>query len=72
MFTLFFNKEKVTDFEQAKASNSALFGAYFRSMLSKHIYISPSPFEGNFISEAHSEETLNRTLAAISDSLRLL
>ena len=72
MFTLFFNKEKVTDFEQAKASNSALFGAYFRSMLSKQIYISPSQFEGNFISEAHSEETLNRTLAAISDSLRLL
>ncbi|MCH8218027.1 MAG: glutamate-1-semialdehyde 2,1-aminomutase [Planctomycetes bacterium] len=65
MFTLFFGVEKVTDFGSAIKSNTARYGAYFGHMLHSGVYLPPSQFEANFLSTAHSERDLARTLKVI-------
>jgi glutamate-1-semialdehyde 2,1-aminomutase len=60
MFTLFFTPDKVCSFEDAKKSDQQRFARFFRYMLSNGFYISPSQFEANFISVAHSRKELDR------------
>jgi glutamate-1-semialdehyde 2,1-aminomutase len=64
MFTLFFTANDVVDFESAKSSDTALFGEYFRKMLEAGIYLPPSQFEAAFISAAHTERDIEKTLIA--------
>ena len=64
MFTLFFTAEKVVDYDSAKKANTALFGRYFGEMLSRGIYLPPSQFEAAFISAAHTDREIGRTLRA--------
>jgi glutamate-1-semialdehyde 2,1-aminomutase len=64
MFTVFFTERSVTDFESAKASDTAQFNAHFQSMLKQGIYLAPSQFEAAFISTAHSVEDIDRTVVA--------
>ncbi len=70
MFTLFFNERPVQNFADAKRSDQQRFARYFRSMLAHGIYVSPSQFEGNFLSQAHSQEQLEQVLNAISATLK--
>jgi glutamate-1-semialdehyde 2,1-aminomutase len=65
MFTLFFSKNDIHNFEDAKNSDTERFGEFYRKMLDAGIYLSPSPFEANFISSAHSQEDLLKTLSII-------
>lgn len=58
MFTLFFTKNKVSSFADAKNTDQERFACFFRFMLAHNIYVSPSQFEANFISEAHSNDEL--------------
>jgi glutamate-1-semialdehyde 2,1-aminomutase len=58
LFTLFFTKEKVNSFEDAQQCDRKRFAAFFRYMLSNHIYISPSQFEANFLSLKHKKKEL--------------
>jgi glutamate-1-semialdehyde 2,1-aminomutase len=60
MFTLFFSEHEVSSFEDVKKCNQERFGHFFRYMLRNHFYISPSQFEANFISTAHSDRDLER------------
>lgn len=60
MFTLFFTEKEVCSFEDVKRTDQERFARFFRYMFAHHFYISPSPFEANFISIAHSEKELNR------------
>jgi glutamate-1-semialdehyde 2,1-aminomutase len=69
MFTLFFNEEKVRNFEDTKRSDQKRFARYFQNMLSRGIYVSPSQYEGNFISEVHTPEILNNVLKCIEESI---
>ncbi|MBQ5477900.1 MAG: glutamate-1-semialdehyde 2,1-aminomutase, partial [Bacteroidaceae bacterium] len=48
MFTLFFNKSEVHNFQDTKRSDPARFARYFNNRLQRGIYVSPSQFEGNF------------------------
>lgn len=64
MYTLFFNEEKVTDFNSAKASDLTLFGAYFQAMLKRGIYLAPSQFESLFLSYALTDEIVDQIIAA--------
>ena len=64
MFTLFFTKEKVSDYETAKKSNTALFGKYFNTMLEQGVYLAPSQFEAMFISNAIGKEEIDKILNA--------
>lgn len=69
MFTLFFNDREVRNFSDTRHSDQEHFSRYFRRMLSHGIYVSPSQFEGNFISETHSPEILDYVLKSIEESI---
>jgi glutamate-1-semialdehyde 2,1-aminomutase len=67
MFGLFFTPGPVRDLEGARAGDRRLFASYFAAMMERGVYLAPSPFESNFLSTAHSEADIDRTIAA-SDS----
>ena len=69
MFTFFFTESPVTDWESAKRCNTARFGAFFRRMLDAGIYLAPSQFEAAFISAAHTEADIEKTIAAARAAL---
>ena len=69
MFTMFFNDKPVRNFQDTKRSDQERFARYFRNMLSRGIYVSPSQFEGNFISETHTPEILDYVLESIAESI---
>ena len=72
MGSFFFTDRPVTDFETAKASDENLFKRYFRSMLDQGIYLAPSPYEVTFLSTAHSEKTVRKTIECASIALKNL
>lgn len=72
MICLFFTGEKVTSFEQAQTADTERFARYFRNMMEQGISIAPSQFEGMFVSTAHSEEDIDRTLEANRRALQEL
>jgi glutamate-1-semialdehyde 2,1-aminomutase len=69
MFTWFFTPDPATDWDSASKSDTAAFGRFFRGMLNAGIYLPPSQFEAAFLSAAHTEEDVQKTLAAAKDSL---
>ncbi len=69
MLTLFFTKDKVTDFNSAIKSDTKLYGKYFHEMLKRGIYLPPAQFEAFFVSTAHSKEDLDKTIKANYDAL---
>ena len=70
MFTLFFTNERVVDYETAKTSDTKKFASYFSSMLDQGIYLAPSQFEAAFMSAAHSDKDIERTIKASEIALR--
>ena len=63
MFGLFFSAEQqVTTFAQVMQCDQALFKRFFHAMLEAGIYLAPSAFEAGFVSAAHSDEDLDKTL----------
>jgi glutamate-1-semialdehyde 2,1-aminomutase len=64
MFTWFFNPEPVTDWDSATKSDVAGFGRFFREMLDAGIYLPASQFEAAFLSTAHSEADISKTIDA--------
>ena len=72
MFTFFFTDQPVTDYESAKRSDTAKFGKFFRLMLERGIYLAPSQFEAAFLSAAHTEEDIAKTVAAARESFEQL
>jgi len=64
MFSVFFTTTEVVDFDTAKTCNTQRFNAHFHSMLQRGIYLAPSQFEAAFISAAHTEADIDRTIAA--------
>jgi glutamate-1-semialdehyde 2,1-aminomutase len=63
MGSLFFSPEPVRDFSTAKQGNIHLFPAYYKRMRDQGIYLAPSPFEASFLSAAHTEEVIRKTIA---------
>ena len=69
MYSLFFTDQKVTNFEIAKSTDAQLFGAYFRGMLSRGIYLAPSQFESLFISNVIQSAEVAAILKATEEVL---
>lgn len=63
--SLFMTKELVVDYTSAKTSDTKAFAEYFKYMLSQGIHMAPSQFEAMFLSAAHTEEDIEKTLEAI-------
>ncbi|WP_394119724.1 glutamate-1-semialdehyde 2,1-aminomutase [Planococcus donghaensis] len=64
MIGFFFTNEEVVDFETAKTSDTELFADYYRLMAEEGIFLPPSQFEGMFLSTAHTEEHIAKTVEA--------
>jgi glutamate-1-semialdehyde 2,1-aminomutase len=67
--TLFFSADPVTDFASASACDTAAHARFCRAMLDRGVYPPPSQFEAWFVSLAHDEGTIDRTLEAAAASL---
>lgn len=72
MFTTFFTDQEVIDWETAKTSNTEFFGRFFRAMLAEGVYLAPSQFEAAFIGFAHTDELIDRTIAAAERAFKSL
>jgi len=72
MFTLFFSDHEIRNFEDVKRSDTERFAKFFRALLAQNIYFSPSAFEANFISAAHTAQQLEQTLQTIKQVLTLI
>jgi glutamate-1-semialdehyde 2,1-aminomutase len=70
MFTLFFTRKEVTDYETAKSSDTRVFGEYFRRVLEQGVYLPPSQFETAFFSTVHSKADIEETIAASVRALK--
>jgi glutamate-1-semialdehyde 2,1-aminomutase len=69
LLTLFFSAGPVTDFAGASSCDLEAHAAFCRAMLSRGVYLPPSQFEAWFVSLAHDEGTVDRTLEAVAESL---
>jgi glutamate-1-semialdehyde 2,1-aminomutase len=67
MATAFFSSAPVTNFEQATSCDTDRYAAYFRHMLERGVYVPPSQFEAMFVSLAHGDEEIDRTVEAAAE-----
>ncbi len=72
MFTLFFTAEEVVDFATASQSDTALFARFFRGMLAAGINLAPAQFEAGFVSFAHTDADIARTVDTCGKVLKTL
>jgi glutamate-1-semialdehyde 2,1-aminomutase len=69
MLTLFFTPGPVTDYATAKTADTARFGAFFRKMRDRGVFLPPSQFEAMFVSLAHTDEDIDQICLAARASL---
>ena len=71
MFGIFFTQEsKVTNFAQATACDGERFKRFFHAMLKRGVYLAPSPFEAGFVSSAHGDDEIERTVATAAEAFK--
>jgi glutamate-1-semialdehyde 2,1-aminomutase len=70
MWTSFFTEEPVTNWATANKSNRELYGKFFHAMLAEGVYLAPSQFEAGFVSIAHTDEVIDKTIAAARKAFR--
>jgi glutamate-1-semialdehyde 2,1-aminomutase len=64
LFGFFFHPGPVRSYADAQKSDQRAFRAFFHAMLERGVYLAPSPFEAGFVTLAHGESELDRTLEA--------
>ena len=65
MFGLFFSDEKqITTYDQVMRCDTERFKRFYHRMLKQGVYLAPSAFEAGFLSDAHTDEDIERTIAA--------
>jgi glutamate-1-semialdehyde 2,1-aminomutase len=70
LVTIFFTSEPVRNYSDAKKSDTKRYAEFFRNMLEHGIFLAPSQYEAAFVSAAHTDADIDRTLAAAVNSLR--
>lgn len=65
MVGFFFTDKQVVDYDTAATSDLELFKKYYQGMIKEGIFLPPSQFEGVFLSTAHSDEDIERTIEAV-------
>ncbi len=68
MFTPFFTRNRVIDYRTARSADTDLYSRFFRAMLDGGVYLAPSQFEADFLSNAHSVADVEATLLAAQDA----
>ncbi|HZD51759.1 MAG TPA: aspartate aminotransferase family protein, partial [Woeseiaceae bacterium] len=65
MFGIVFSEEApITRYSQVAAADTARFRKFFHGMLEENVYFAPSAFEAGFVSSAHGDDEIARTLQA--------
>lgn len=64
MFSIFFTDQDVVDYDTACTSDTEAYRIFFHTMLEEGIYLAPSQFETAFVSSAHTEEDIQKTIEA--------
>lgn len=72
MVGFFFTKEEVTNYETAETSDLELFKKYYQGMIKEGIFLPPSQFEGLFLSTAHSDADIDKTIQAVNNVFKSL
>ena len=67
----FFTPDRVESFTDAAKSDLNKYAAYFEKMLARGVYLAPAQFEAMFVSAAHSEEDLEKTIRAVGEVFSL-
>jgi glutamate-1-semialdehyde 2,1-aminomutase len=70
--TIFFAANPVTNYAQARTSDTKRYARFFREMLQRGIFLAPSQFEAAFVSAAHTEADIDQTIAAAADTLKTI
>jgi glutamate-1-semialdehyde 2,1-aminomutase len=70
MFCTYFTDRDVIDYATAKLSDTEKFSHFFHGMLRRNVYLAPSQFEAGFISLAHSEKDIEKTVKAAYETLK--
>ena len=70
LLTPFFTSTPVRDYQSALAANTAAYAAFFRGMLKRGVYPPPSQFEAWFLSAAHSERDVKKTIVAAKAAMK--
>lgn len=63
--SVFFTEETVRDYASAKTSDTKAYADYFNYMLNQGIHLAPAQFEAMFLSDAHTQEDIEKTLEAV-------
>jgi len=72
MFCLYFGVNEVKNYEDAKKSDTEMFKRFHKELLKKGIFLPPSQFECNFLSIAHDEELVDKTLDCMNVALKTI
>lgn len=72
MLCTFFSDGAVVDYETAKKCDTKKYASYFHGMLENGVYLAPSQFEAAFVSVAHDDEAINKTIEASSAVMKTL
>jgi glutamate-1-semialdehyde 2,1-aminomutase len=70
LLTIFFARDPIRNYADAKKSDTARFATFFQEMLARGIFLPPSQYEALFISAAHTYAEIDRTIEAANESLR--
>ncbi|MGB0991210.1 MAG: glutamate-1-semialdehyde 2,1-aminomutase [Akkermansiaceae bacterium] len=69
MFCLFFTEQEIVNLDSVMTADAASFRKFFTAMLDQGVYMAPSPYETGFISVAHGDEEIDKTLTAMASAL---
>ncbi|MEK3852961.1 glutamate-1-semialdehyde 2,1-aminomutase [Cytobacillus sp. FSL H8-0458] len=72
MIGIFFTNDDVINYEKAKTSNLEFFAEYYREMANQGVFLPPSQFEGLFLSTAHTDEDIEKTILAAEQAFSKL
>ncbi len=67
MLTLFMTDQGIRNFDDAQRADTERYGQLFRHLLERGVYIAPSQFEAMFVSLAHGDEEIDRTIEAVRE-----
>ena len=70
MLTLFFNPDPIWNYDDARRSDTAMFGRFFWEMLARGVYLPCSQYEAAFVSAAHTDDDIDATIEAAAGALR--
>ena len=69
LVTPFFTEQPVRDYQSALTANTKRYGAFFRAMLTRGVFPPPSQFEAWFLSAAHTEKDVDKTIRAAREAM---